>query len=562
VQSLRSYLEKLETIHPDHLARVGEPVDWQYEVTANVEKVSKRNNNPALFFERIKGYSTPLVVNLFGHMDRINLALKGASHRIIDRLDFYDEWNRLINREVTPVWVDGGPVKDICCIGEDVDLATLPIVKFYEQDAGRYITSGLLVARDPDNPEAVNLSYARMQLKGRNRLGTSLHSRGNMWHYFERSKALGKPMDVAIIIGAHPALYLAAAAKITNEYAVTGSLIGEPVELVKSETVDLPIPSQAEIVLEGKILLDEEDEGPFNEYTGYLSGRSTRNIIHVSALTKRRDSIYMTIAPSNSDEHLLLSGLPKQARIYRSMKDFLPMPALRNIYWPIAGTHFVCFISLEKSRSSTPGLAKQAALLLMGLDPYVKIVAVFSEDIDISNITDSLRAIASMSDLRIGSDIEILRGVFTHRLDPSSREEGVSSKIIIDATGPEIEAAPYQSNAEALDKLRLRKVEEISFPNVDDPRLCVAKVGPDFDDPRGLLQETILNQCRLVIIVDEDVDIFNSRQVLWALATRFQPAEHIIAINGKLGIDATKPKTWKAIRATIPPEARKSLVHR
>ena len=307
VRSLRSYLGKLEAVLPDQLLRVAEEVHWQYEITANVEEVSKRDNNPALFFERIKGYSTPLLINLFGHMERINLALEGASHSIIDRLDFYNEWSSLINNEVNPVYVDKGPIKDACYLGEDVDLTTLPIVKFYEQDAGRYITSGLLVARDPDNAEVVNLSYARMQLKGRNRLGTSLHSRGNMWHYFERSKALGRPMDVAVIIGAHPALYLAAAAKITNEYAIAGSLLGEPVELVRSETVDLPVPAQAEIVLEGKIPLEEEDEGPFNEYTGYLSGRSTRNVIHVSAVTKRNDAIYLTIAPSNSVEHLLLS---------------------------------------------------------------------------------------------------------------------------------------------------------------------------------------------------------------------------------------------------------------
>ena len=111
------------------------------------------------------------------------------------------------------------------------------------------------------------------------------------------------------MIGAHPALYLATAAKITGEYAITDSLIGEPLRLVAAETVDVPVPADAEIVLEGRITLEEEDEGPFTEYTGYLSRRSTRNVIEVGCVTMRRDAVYQTIMPSNSDEHLLLSDL-------------------------------------------------------------------------------------------------------------------------------------------------------------------------------------------------------------------------------------------------------------
>jgi UbiD family decarboxylase len=104
--------------------------------------------------------------------------------------------------------------------GAGVDLTKLPILRFYEQDAGRYITSGLVAARDPDRPEVVNLTYARMQLKGGSKIGTTLHSRGNMWSYFEKSKARGKPLDIAVIIGAHPRSRRCG--KITGEYAVTG----------------------------------------------------------------------------------------------------------------------------------------------------------------------------------------------------------------------------------------------------------------------------------------------------------------------------------------------------
>jgi UbiD family decarboxylase len=562
MKSLRSYLERLDILIPNQLLRVKEAVDWQYEITSAINEMSKRDDNPALFFERVKDYSMPLVINLFGHVDRINLALEGSSHQLGNRLDFYKEWNSLFNKEVPPIYVDNGPIRDNRYVGNDVDLASLPIQKFYEQDAGRYITSGLLVARDPDNYNVINLSYARMQLKGRDKLGVSLHSRGNMWHYFERSKAADKPLDVAIIIGAHPAIYLAAAAKITNEYSIAGALLGEPVELVTSETLDLPVPAQSEIVLEGQILLDEEDEGPFSEYTGYLSGRSTRNVIHVLSIAKRSDAIYLSIAPSNSAEHLLLSGLPKQARIYKSMTDFMPMPALKDLYWPVSGTHFVCFISLEKSRGSIRGLAKQIGLLLLGLDPYVKIVTIFTEETDVSDTIGSLETVASRCDFKIGSCVEILRGIFTHRLDPSSTEEGVSSKMIIDAMGPEIEVEPSQSGLDTTYGSGSLNVEEVFFPRRDNPRFCVIKVKPNFEDLKGFLYEESLKGCRLIVCVDEDIDIQDDRQVLWALATRFQPANDAIMMDGRMEIDAIKRRTWKAIRASIPSQMRKSPVHR
>ena len=129
-----------------------------------------------------------------------------------------------------------------------------------------------------------------------------------------------------------------------------GSLIGEPLRLVKAETVDVPVPADAEIVLEGRITLAEEDEGPFTEYSGYLSGRSTRNVFEVGCVTMRRDAVYQTIMPSNSDEHLLLSGLPKQARIFGAVSAFSPMPAVRDMSWPVSGTHYVCLVSMEGRR--------------------------------------------------------------------------------------------------------------------------------------------------------------------------------------------------------------------
>ena len=550
MRSLRTYLERLQQIAPDQLVRVKEPVDWQYEVTSRVAEMEKRRDNPALLFESVQGYSTPLLINLFGNVDRISLGLGDGSLVHGSRLDFYDEWNRLFANDIPPVHVGDGPVKEIHYKGSDIDLESLPIPRFYEQDGGRYVTAGLLAARNPDDPEEVNLSYVRMHLKGRDRFGISLHSRGHMWQYFERSKAAGSPLDVAVIIGAHPALYLAAAAKITGEYRKAGALLGEPIELVECETVDLPVPAQAEIVLEGQIMLEEEDEGPFTEYTGYISARSTRNLLRVSAITRREDAIFLVVAPSNSAEHLLLSGLPKQARISRALVDFTHTPAMKDIVWPVSATHFACFISLREGIRTTPGLAKQLGLLLLGLDHYVKIVAILPTEINVSDVMSVLGTIATRCDFAEGSGLEVIGGVFSHWLDPSSPKAGISSKMIIDATRQEMLMASAQPDMDAL--LGLENVTDVAFPCEDNPAFCVVNATPDEKDLNDLLDMAALSKCRLMVCVDEDIDIHDGRQVLWAIATRFQPAEDAIIGDGRMIIDARKKDGWTARKATLP----------
>jgi UbiD family decarboxylase len=552
MRSLRSYLERLDETLPDQLFRVEDEVDWQYEVTACVTEMEKSRDNPALLFENIKGYSMPLLVNLFGHVDRMNLAIGDASRARCGRLEFYDEWNRSIGDEIPPIHALGGPVKEVRRMGDDVDLTSLPIPRFYEQDGGRYLTAGLLVARNPDSPEEINLTYARMVLQGRSDLGVSLHSRGHMWQYFEKSKAIGKPLDIAIILGAQPALYLAAAAKITNEYHTAGALLGEPIELVRCETVDLPVPTQAEIVLEGQILLDEGDEGPFTEYTGYISGRSTRNHIRVTAITTKEAPIFLAVAPSNSSEHLLLSGLPKQARISRTLVDSMHVDALRDIIWPTSGTHFVCFASLKESMNLTPGLAKQHGILLLGLDHYVKIVAVFPAETDVTDVTGALGAIATRCDFERGSGLETLGDVFCQYLDPSSLQAGLSSKMILDATGPEIPVPPTETTPDVKEVLSSNRIRDASYPCEGNPYFCAVNASPNVSDVSVLLEEPSLKRCRLIVCVDEDIDLRDGREILWAMATRFQPAEDAIVGVGKLVLDARKPKDWSARRATIP----------
>ncbi|MCW4051316.1 MAG: UbiD family decarboxylase [Candidatus Bathyarchaeota archaeon] len=548
MRGLRTYLKLLEEKVPDQFVTVSDRIDWKYDITSVVTEMEKRKTNPAVLFEDVKDYSMPVLVNLFGHVDRISLGI-GETPRVRSRLGFYDEWNRLFGRDIPPVMVNTGPVKEKKSLGNDVDLYSLPIPRFYEQDGGRYITAGLFLARNPKKQEEINLSYVRMHLQGKDRFGVSFHSRGHMWRYLENAKEAGEPMEAAVIIGAHPSLYLAAAAKITDEYHKSGALTGEPVELVKCETVDLPVPADSEIVLEGKVMLEEEDEGPFTEYTGYISGRSTRNLFKVTGILQRKDAMFMAVAPSNSAEHLLLSGLPKQARISKGMMDFIHMPALEDINWPVWATHFACFMSLKEQAMGSTGLAKQIGTLLLGLDHYAKLVAVLPNGTDLSDSAGVLVTIAERCDFKIGSGVDVIGTSYHHLLDPSSVNAGISSKMIIDATGSR---RVSENKVDLASVNAIKFIRRVSFPYHGCTALCVINPKRESGELDWVFSEAALSESRMIVLVDEDIDLDDGRQVLWAIATRFQPAENAVIRDGRLVLDARKGDSWTALRATLP----------
>lgn len=551
MSGLRNYLELIKETVPDQFVTVSNEVDWNYEITSYVTEMEKQKTNPVVFFEKVKDYSTPILVNLFGHPDRISLSI-GESPKVRSRLDFYREWNRLFSKDLPPVHVGTGPIKERKNLYEEVNLYSLPIPRFYEQDGGRYITAGLFLARNPADREEVNLSYVRMHLQGKDRFGVSFHSRGHMWQYFEKAKQENKPLEAAVILGTHPTLALATASKIINEYHKSGALTEAPVKLVNCETVDLPVPADAEIVLEGKIMMESEDEGPFTEYTGYISGRSTRNLFKVTGILQRKAPIFMAVAPSNSAEHLLLSGLPKQARIYKGLQDFVHLPVVSDINWPVWATHFASFMTLKENVSGTKGLGKQVGTLLLGLDHYVKVVAVLPYGTDLSNSTGVLTTIAQRCDFVLGSEIDIIGTSYHHLLDPSSVSAGLSSKMIIDASGSK------KSSKTLMDVSRILAIEGVKDACFlsKSSELCTIVSSEEKSGLDWIYDEPGLSDCRMVVLVDNDIDPRDGRQVMWAIATRFQPMEDSVFREGKLFLDARKGADWTAIRATLPFDKR------
>jgi UbiD family decarboxylase len=420
--SLRSFLAELPD---DDTLRVREPMELDYVPTALILELEKRGQTPVVIIERPKGFDRPVVANLFASRDRI-ARMVGAPPG-----GFNEAWARALAHMIPPIMVGRGPVHDDVVQGNQVDARTLPISRHFEKDAGRYIGSGILVCKDPDTGVR-NLSYQRLQLKGPNRFGASLHSRGHIWEHLQRCAARGRNLEVAVVIGVHPAINLAAAAKVASEVDeldVAGALLGRPVELVKCKTIDVEVPAQAELVLEGEILADvHEDEGPYGEYTGYSTDRSTRNVFVVNAITSRDKPIFHDIVSGYSAEHLLLGRAAKEAHVHMRLKEMVP--TLKALNFPKSGTHFHAYMSMKKLAEGQP---RHALMLLLGLDPYLKFVVAVDDDVNVFDEEEVLWAIATR--FQADTDMFLVPNVFCNRLDPSSRD-GMSAKLALDATAP------------------------------------------------------------------------------------------------------------------------------
>lgn len=434
---LRSFLDDLLRESPASVHAVEAEVPLDYTSTALTVALEKQGRSPVVLLNKLAGQSGRLVANLFGSHELMARGINATPDTFLDV--FGAALDHLMPAEVLPVGAPA-PVREVVWEGADANLNRLPIPRHFDQDAGAYITAGMIAARDPDTGVG-NLAYARCQVTGPRRLGVSLHSRQHTWDFLRRAEARGQDLPVAVVIGAHPAVMLAGAAKMgigEDEYDLAGALIGQPLQLARGCAVDVPVPATAEIVIEGKLLANvRETEGPFGEYTGYVTGRSTHNVIEVSAITMRRDAIFVDVIPGNSAEHLILGRAAKEAWVYSRMREALPF--FVDFHYPSSGTHFHCFVRIDKSAE---GQAQQVAQLLVGLDHYVKLVVVVDKDIDPTDEAAVMWAMATR--MQPDRDTTVLSHCMCNKLDPSS-DDGVGAKLFIDATRkPGFDAQPVR----------------------------------------------------------------------------------------------------------------------
>ena len=450
-KDLREFITRLE--REGELKRIAAPVDVDLEITEITDRVSK-GGGPALYFERPRSardgrsYAIPLLINTLGSKKRLELALEvnsieDVARRIEGLLEMKPpegliEKVRLLPKlaelgSFFPKTVKDGPVKEVA-ERDNLSLAQFPIMKCWPQDAGRFITFPMVITRSPRTGRR-NVGCYRMHVYDERT--TAMHwqvHKGGAEHFrwLER-QSKGKRMDVAAALGSYPATMLSAILPLPedlDEFLFAGFLRQEPVELVKCETVDLEVPAQAEIVLEGYVDLDDiRTEGPFGDHTGYYSLEDKFPAFHLTAITRRRNPIYVStiVGPPPMEDYWM--G-------YAVERIFLPlmrkqMPEVVDMHMPAEGIfHNLMIVAIRKSY---PGHARKVMNAIWGLPGamFTKCIVVVDHDVDVHNLREVVwKALNHIDPER---DIQFVLGP-VDQLEHASRLPSFGSKMGVDST--------------------------------------------------------------------------------------------------------------------------------
>jgi UbiD family decarboxylase len=427
-QDPHEFLDSYLAEHPDDVVVVDDPVAADEGVTGLIYELTAAGRDEMVLCREVEGLDVPVLSNVFASRRRIARVLGCEPARL------HATYQQRTARPLPPRVVDDGPICEVVQSGEDVDLGTLPMLRHFASDRAPYATSGIIVAEDPDSGVG-NMSYHRSMVHSGSELATSLHSRGDLWRMLGRHAERGEPMPVAMVIGGHPLFMLAASARVgydVDERALAGALFGEPLDVVRTPRYGIGVPAWADFVLEGTIDPDARaDEGPFGEFSGYSSDRSTHNVLHVDTIMRRARPLLIDVEGGNTAEHLNLARIPREAEL--AEKIVARFPDVTALHYPTSGTHFHCYVALRQRR---PGQARQVMLGLLGWDPYVKTVVAVDEDVDVTDDAEVLWALATH--FQPHRDLFVVDGLPGSPLDPSSGTDGTTSRMGLDATrGPE-----------------------------------------------------------------------------------------------------------------------------
>jgi len=534
--SLKEYLERYRNEYPKDVL-VFDEVDVNYEPTAYYRALEAKN--PVIWFKKVRSFDDyEFVTNVLGSFERMAFAVGCA----VDQL--YEKWHEIISYsgEVS-VRDSKAPVKEQMAFGDEVDLSHIPAPKHFISDGsnagfGNYVSSGLVVARDPSDHSTVNMSFARMQIIGKRKYAFDTGSRGHFSTYIEKAKKLGVSLPVSVVIGAHPLYYMLAASFVENEYSKAAKVLDS--DYVYGEiNDDIPIPADSEVVIESEVALNEHfDEGPFAEFTGYMVSGSTGDVAYVKSILRKHRPIYYDICPANSNEHVGLFTMPRNASITRAIEEFMPPGIEYSIEWPKSAAHFLALCSLSKLVS---GLAKQVGLALLGLDPLFSRIVIVNQgetELDLEQLLVNLATEVT----RDRSNVDIISQVYSIRLDQTLMpEETVGKMIIVTKNGIDNHPSRYSKIVENRNKVRL--VIE-GFPSSDvvfsHERVYDAKVN---------------------VIFDEDIDLIDRAQLVWAFGTRVVPDRDVLLSEDKGNITIWASKKDLKI-PTIPETVTKHVASR
>ena len=434
----------------DRLRRISAPVSRDLEITEIVDRVSKSpaHRNVALLFERVEGHDMPVLVNAFGAPDRMAWALgverlDELAERIAKLLDlrmpgtFMERVKKLGTLfdvvKAAPRRVSQAPCQEVVET-ERPSLVGLPVLQCWPGDGGRYITLPGVFTRDPVTG-ARNVGMYRLQYFDERTLGMhwQIHKGGAEHHRRAEESKTGQRMDVAIALGGDPAMVYAASAPLppgVDEVVFAGWLRGAPVELVKCRTVDLEVPAEAEIILEGYVDPTERRlEGPFGDHTGYYSLARDYPVFHLTAVTRRARPIYPTTIVGRPPQEDYWLGKATERLFLPIMK--LMLPEIVDVNMPAEGVfHNLVIVSIKKRY---PGQARKVmtALWGMGLMMLAKTIIVVSDHVNVHDLSEvAWRATGNIDPKR---DLMILEGPMDD-LDHAALRHRYGGKLGIDAT--------------------------------------------------------------------------------------------------------------------------------
>lgn len=554
---LRRFLTFLE--EKGELVRVRERVSPVLEITALADRAVKRGG-PALLFENVEGSDLPVAIGLYGTRQRMAWALG------LDDLD--DLGARL--RDLIDVKLGGGlvglasnlpklrelaslppkrvrraPVQEVVWRGDEVDLAKLPVLTCWPQDGGPFVTLPLVITRDPERGD-VNIGMYRMQVMGKNVTGMHWQRHKTGARHLEAAGRLGQKLEVAVALGGDPALTYAATAPIPpipgiNEYSLTGYLRGRGVELVKGVTVDLEVPANAEIVLEGYVDPDEAwvDEGPFGDHTGFYTLRDRYPTFHVTAVTMRRDAIYpATIVgrPPMEDAYLIEAS----ERLFLVPAQLI-LPEIVDYHMPPAGiAHNLVNVRIAKGY---PGQAYKVGNGLLGLGQmmFAKVILVTDAEVPANDHPGFWRTV--LAHAVPGRDHQIAKGPIDV-LDHASRAWSYGSKLVIDGTvkhpeelggrkadwkpGPERDRAKLPAHAEVLDQHQ---------PGGGFWFLTTRKERADQGRHIGewAAHQAAVRGVRLIAVLDHETNPRDFEDAIWTMLNNVDPERDLQVIDAVPG---------------------------
>ena len=572
-KDIQAFMKKIED--KGQLKRRPAEVDADLEITEITDRISKKVG-PALLFENVKGSKYPVLINAMGSYERMSMALG------VEKLDdLQEDISELINMQnyvkiprliksvprlfrLLSVFPWKLPVKGACqeVIELDPDLSTIPVLKCWPDDGGKFITLPLVMTKDPDTG-VQNTGMYRMQIYDKNTTGMHWHWHKDGREIYDKYRKLGGKMPVSVAIGCDPAITFSAISplpKMIDEMMFAGYLRKWPVKMVKSITNDIYVPADAEFILEGYVDVNEplRLEGPFGDHTGYYSLADMYPVFHVTCITHKKNAVYPTT----------IVGKPPMEDCYMSIateRAFLPLlkmiyPEIVDYSLPFEGVFHNCVIVSIKKRFPGHGKKIMNSLWGMGQMMYAKMIIVVDESINPHDVKAVAKQVFESIDMT--RDLVFSEGPLD-ALDHASAQDHYGYRLGVDATKKfEVERKEVKWNyklkeSKALNDYLLNNENIASFnypiKDVLQGALIVSIKKKNPNDAKKIINELWAHEDmkynKLLIIVDEDVDANDVSKAAWKVFNNIDAKRDLVVsevnlednnFGHRIGIDATK----------------------